>query len=157
MKSLEQLPVAHDRAFVRWNRVARQNARGTEPVPLVARETERSAQRELLSVLRLVDAGKVSVSDKTRRPSASTVEAISAVLDGGDYYPPQPPDGQRARRGRRPIRAFAWPLLIQAGGLAQLSGSKLQLTRAGRKALAEPRAQTFDDPVGEVVRHHHPR
>jgi hypothetical protein len=41
------------------------------------------------------------------------------------------------------MRAFAWPLLVQAGGLAQLSGSKLQLTKAGRKALAEPAAQTL--------------
>ena len=42
-----------------------------------------------------------------------------------------------------PIRAFAWPLLIQAGGLAQLSGTRLQLTKAGRKALSEPAAGTI--------------
>jgi hypothetical protein len=41
------------------------------------------------------------------------------------------------------MRAFAWPLLIQAGGLAQLFDSKLQLTKAGRKALAEPAARTL--------------
>jgi hypothetical protein len=41
------------------------------------------------------------------------------------------------------MRAVAWPLLIQAGGLAQLSGSKLQLTKAGRTALAEPAAKTL--------------
>jgi hypothetical protein len=34
-------------------------------------------------------------------------------------------------------------MLIQAGGLAQLSGTKLQLTRAGRKALAEPAFATI--------------
>jgi hypothetical protein len=42
-----------------------------------------------------------------------------------------------------PIRAFAWPLLIQAGGLAQLAGTRLQLTKAGRKALSEPAAGTI--------------
>src|ERR1019366_6724374 len=42
-----------------------------------------------------------------------------------------------------PIRAFAWPLLIQAGGLAQLAGTRLQLTKAGRKALSEPAAGTM--------------
>jgi hypothetical protein len=36
------------------------------------------------------------------------------------------------------IRAFAWPLLVQAGGLAAVAGTKLQLTPAGRKALARP-------------------
>ena len=32
---------------------------------------------------------------------------------------------------------------MQAGGIAQLSGSKLQLTKAGRKALSEPAAETL--------------
>jgi hypothetical protein len=41
-----------------------------------------------------------------------------------------------------PIRAFGWPLVVQAGGLAQLSGERLQLTTAGRKALAAPAAET---------------
>jgi hypothetical protein len=42
-----------------------------------------------------------------------------------------------------PIRAFGWPLVVQAGGLAQLSGARLQLTTAGRKALAAPAAETI--------------
>ncbi len=32
-----------------------------------------SAQRELLSMLRLVDAGKLSVNNKTQRPPAATL------------------------------------------------------------------------------------
>jgi len=143
VKSLDQVPATHDRSFMRWDPAAKRSERATEPVPLVVRETERSAQRELLSVLRLVDAGKVSVSDKTRRPSTSAVDSIGAVLDGGDYYPHQPPKDSGHGQDAGPIRAFAWPLLIQAGGLAQLSGSKLQLTKAGRKALAEPAAHTL--------------
>lgn len=145
VKTLEQLPAACDRPFVRWDPVAKTNERGTEAVPLVVRETERAAQRELVSVLRLVDAGNVSVSDKTWRPSASTVDSIGAVLDGADYYPHEPPKDKWHQENAGPIRAFAWPLLIQAGGLARLSGSKLQLTKAGRKALAEPAARTLKD------------
>src|ERR1017187_3184645 len=34
-------------------------------------------------------------------------------------------------------------MLIQAGGLAQIAGTRLQLTRAGRKALSEPSAATI--------------
>src|SRR5437763_16803144 len=33
-------------------------------------------------------------------------------------------------------RAFAWPLLIQAGGRAQLSGWRLELTPTGRTAFS---------------------
>jgi hypothetical protein len=97
----------------------------------------------MLSVLRLVDAGKVSVSDKTRRASASTIDTITAILDGGDYYPHVPAGNKWYDENAGPIRAFAWPLLIQAGGLAQLAGTRLQLTRAGRKALSEPAAGTI--------------
>ena len=143
VKSLEQLPAVYNRPFERWNSRTKQREQGTEPIPLTVRETERPAQRELLSVLRLVDAGKVAVSDKTRRASSSTIDALTAVLDGGDYYPFEPPKDKWHDENAGPIRAFAWPLIIQAGGLAQLSGSKLQLTKTGRKALAEPAAATL--------------
>jgi Helicase conserved C-terminal domain len=143
VESLEELPAAYDRPFERWNARTKKQDHGTEPVPLTVRETERSAQRELLSVLRLVDAGKVAVSDKTRRASAATIDAITAVLDGGDYYPFVPPTDRWHDENAGPMRAFAWPLLIQAGGLAQPAGARLTLTKAGRKALAEPAAQTL--------------
>ncbi len=143
VESAEQLATVYDRPFEEWNPQTKQREHKTEPIPLSVRETERSARRELLSVLRLVDAGKVAVSDKTQRPSAATIDAITAVLDGGDYYPLEPPKNKWHDENAGPIRAFAWPMLIQAGGLAQLSGSKLQLTKAGRAALAEPAAKTL--------------
>jgi hypothetical protein len=143
IKSLEQLPAVYERPFERWNTRTAKREHGIESIPLMVRETERSAQRELLSLLRLVDAGKVGVSDKTRKASAATLDAIAAVLDGGDYYPFVPPKDKWHDENAGPIRSFAWPLLIQAGGLAQLSGSRLQLTRAGRQALGEPAAQTL--------------
>jgi len=145
IESLEQLPAVYQRPFEGWKRGTKkeEQGQGTEPIPLTVRETDRSAQRELLSVLRLVDAGKVAVSDKTRKGSSATLDAIIAVLDGGDYYPFEPPKDKWYDENAGPMRAFAWPLLVQAGGLAQLSGSRLQLTRAGRRALAEPAAQTL--------------
>ncbi len=140
---LDQVPEAYGRPFRRWNEKKRIAEEGTEPIPITVHETERAAQRELLSVLRLVDAGKVSVSSTTRRPSASTVAAIGEVLDGGDYYPHVPPKNEWFDENAGPIRAFAWPLLLQAGGLAQLAGSRLQLTKKGRKALSDPPAATL--------------
>src|SRR5207249_6304967 len=107
------------------------------------RPIERTAQWELLSVLRLIDAGKVAVSDKTRRPSSSALEAVGSVLEGGDYYPHVPVENKWDDENAGPIRAFAWPLLIQAGGLAQLSGSRLQLTKAGRQAFFDPPSETI--------------
>ena len=143
IKTLAALPAAYDLPYTRWNSKTKTQEKGTEVVPLSVRETERTAQRELLSVLRLVDAGKVAVSDKTRRATSATIEAITNVLEGGDYYQRLPAKDKWHDENAGPIRAFAWPLLLQAGGLAQLSGSKLQLTKSGRKALAEPAAETI--------------
>ena len=141
--TLAELPAAYDLPYSRWNSKTRTKEEGIEKIPIEVRETERVAQRELLSVLRLVDSGKVSVSDKTRRASVATVLAITNILEGGDYYPSLPVTDKWHDENAGPIRAFAWPLIIQAGGLAQLSGSKLQLTKAGRKALSEPVAETI--------------
>jgi hypothetical protein len=48
----------------------------------------------------------------------------------GDYYD---------RRGQgEPVAAFAWPMLLQAGGLARLAGTRLELTPRGEAVLAAP-------------------
>ena len=143
IKTLAALPAAYELPYTRWNPKTKTQETGTEDVPLTVRETERTAQRELLSVLRLVDAGKVAVSDKTRRASSATIDAITHVLEDGDYYPRLPAKDKWYDENPGPIRAFAWPLLLQAGGIAHLSGSKLQLTKLGRKALAQPAAETI--------------
>jgi hypothetical protein len=142
-KTVTALPAYYNRPFSRWNSKTRSTEIGTEEVALAVHETEQRAQRELLSVLRLVDSGKVSVSDKTRRASAATIETISSVLEGGDYYPRLHVSNKWLDENTGPIRAFAWPLLVQVGGLAQLSGTKLQLTKAGRKALSTKPAETL--------------
>lgn len=84
----------------------------------------------VLAVLQLAGAGKLRASEKTQRPTAATVAAVAEVLADGDFYPAEP------------IAAFAWPLLIQAGGLAELAGGRLQLTAKGRAALGRPPAET---------------
>jgi hypothetical protein len=95
------------------------------------RSTQAEALANVLAVLQLCSAGKLRCSEKTQRPAATTVTAVAEVLAGGDFYPTEP------------IAAFAWPLLIQAGGLAELAGGRLQLTTKGRAALGRPPAETI--------------
>jgi hypothetical protein len=99
----------------------------TDESPSV-RLTERYAAADLHAVLRLCDSGRLKCSATTRRPAAATVAEFAAVLSAGDFYPDEP------------IAAFAWPLLLQAGGLAEIAGGKLRLTANGRAALAKPAA-----------------
>jgi hypothetical protein len=121
-----------------------------EPVPvraefsLAVAETEDAAMREIFSVLQLVDRGDVPVSAQTRRPASKGVEAVREVLVGGDFYPAAERQG-RWQADIGSIRAYAWPLIVQAAGLASAAGSKLALTAAGRRALSQP-------PV-EMLRH----
>jgi hypothetical protein len=84
---------------------------------------ECEALANVRAVLQLCAGGKLRCSEKTRLPAAATVAAVSQVLVAGDFYPVEP------------VSAFAWPLLVQAGGLADLAGGRLQLTARGRAAL----------------------
>lgn len=111
-------------------------------LPLTVVDTEQAATREVFAVLRLVDMGTIQVSAQTRRPSAKGMAAIRELLVGGDFYPSE--EKKHAwDQVIGPIRAFAWPVIVQAAGLASIAGSKLVLTAAGRRALVQPAAETL--------------
>ena len=93
-------------------------------------------------MLRLVDKGRIAVSEKTFHASSAAVEEIASLLRDGDFYeltPKKNPWDQAIG----PIQAFAWPLLVQAAKLAERHGKKLALTKAGRHALGASAADTL--------------
>ena len=94
---------------------------------MLIRCTAPDALSNLVAVLELAADGQVRCSVTTRRPSAATVKLVEDVLVAGDYY-----------ETGEPIAAFAWPLLIRAGGLARLTGTRLELSPRGRATLAKP-------------------
>jgi hypothetical protein len=95
--------------------------------PVLIRWTAPDALSNLVSVLELAADGQVRYSASTRRPTAATVKLVEDVLVAGDFYD-----------SGEPIAAFAWPPLIQVGGLARLAGTRLELSARGRAALARP-------------------
>jgi hypothetical protein len=80
----------------------------------------------LHTVLQLCAAGALRCSEKTSRPSAAPVRALGSQLAHGDSYLLDP------------IASFAWPLTIQAGGLATIEGGRLKLTPKGRTVPRRP-------------------
>jgi hypothetical protein len=127
---------------------SRPSASDLESIPIAIVETEVAALSELPSLLRLVDLGKISVSDKTFYPSAASLTAIAPLLEQGDYYdqvprvtPPSPWGDSDPDVGA--IKPFAWVMLLQAGKLVELSNKRLVLTKAGQKALTDPPAKTI--------------
>ncbi len=93
---------------------------------LTVRETSRAALANLVTFLTLATDKKIRVSAKTGKATAATVKNITDLLYEPDWY-----DDQEIGS----IQSFAWPLLLQGGGLAKADGSFLKLTPAGRKAL----------------------
>ncbi len=112
-------------------------------VALTVRHMETAAAADLRAVLRLVGNGAVAVSPKTRRPTAGAVRRLAEVLHGGDFFDPLARKEKKWDQVPGAIRAFAWPWLLQAAKLAQLRGTRLELTRQGRAALARPVGETL--------------
>ena len=121
-------------------------------VPLRQRATAPVAGREVRGVLRLIEEGKVRVSNKTRRPIGETVDAVRAVLSGGDFYDPADEEDDGDPASDLAIRAYAWPSLVQAAGLAAVARNTLGLTAAGRKAPRPAAARRAPRPLAEVAR-----
>ena len=94
---------------------------------VLVRCTAPDALSNLVAVLELAADGQLRRSAVARRPSASTAKLVEDSLVAGDFY-----------EAGEPIAAFAWPLLIQIGGLAQFTGAGLELTARGRGVLAGP-------------------
>lgn len=113
-------------------------------VPVRVRDTAREAEADLPAVLRLIDAGKVRVTDKKLVPTEATRKVVAGVLTGGDFYTPDDEDEHDGDPAHDlTIKAFAWPMLVQAAGLAEKRGDALKLTAAGRAALTDSPAATL--------------
>jgi hypothetical protein len=72
----------------------------------------------------------------------ATVRLVEDALVAGDYYD-RAEVGRDHHDGGEPIAAFAWPMLLQAGGLARLAGTRLELTPRGEAVLAQPSYQAL--------------
>ena len=136
IESTEELPATVPNQIAEW-RI--RNGEKHEPIPLRQRFTASVALREFATMLRMLESGKVKVSDKTRKPSQATVETIGPFLVDGDFYQREDCSKYSYDPGSDlTIRAYAWPCIIQAAGLTTLAGGKLGLSPAGRKALDKP-------------------
>jgi hypothetical protein len=140
LSPLSELPAEWALTDEKWDPKTRATNVVQKPIPITIRLTERAAIHDLKALLRLIDAGKLAVSDKTSQPGIAAVRTVDALLLGGDFYDDSGyPEDQKIGS----IKAFAWPMLVQGGRLAVLSGKTLQLTKAGQKALNEPIEKTL--------------
>ncbi len=115
-----------------------------EESPSTLRVMENEAMADLPLVLRLVGQGKIKVSDKTRQPGVATTQLLAGQLNNGDFYGYRPKKNDWDQEIGA-IKAYAWPLLLQSGGLVQLEGTKLALSKSGLRALSASPAKVLRD------------
>jgi len=105
-------------------------SKGAKGLALVTRVTSQAALSNMEAVLRLIDGGKLKVSQKTGRPTSAATKKLSKVLYEADWY-----NEPEMLDEIGPIQSFAWPIIVQGVGLAKAEGSTLKLSNGGRKAL----------------------
>lgn len=113
---------------------------GDDEVPLIQHATEKAAANDVMIMLHIIAGGKINVSPKTGRPTKAACKTIRKALSMGDFYPEdmESTDSWDVKMGEAGIRPFAWPLILQAGGLVRINGSKLELSRTGKAAMTKP-------------------
>ncbi|MEV6817068.1 hypothetical protein, partial [Micromonospora sp. NPDC051296] len=67
------------------------------------------------------------LADLVARRYPDPIERIRTLLAWAGF-PPRHTTAMGGTHPDEPIAAFAWPLILQAGGLAELAGTRLQLT-----------------------------
>lgn len=111
-------------------------------VPIVVRQTEEMAIQDLNTVWHLLDAAKLKVHGKNQKLTARSTELILDMLVDGDFYPYAQANTKLEYWDDMlepgPMRAFAWPLLMQNAGYAEIVGDKLQLTSESRATQQVP-------------------
>ena len=138
--------------------------------------TAADALSNLVAVLELTADGQMRCSAATRRPLTATMRLVQDALVAGDYY--DDADREAAPHGSaphgsahhdsahhdsahhhsahhhsgEPVAAFAWPMLLQAGGLARLTETRLELTPRGEAVLARPGYPALGDLWGRWLR-----
>jgi len=85
IQSVESLPDTLSRTEKEYGYSTRKRKSCPVELPLHMRETESLARRDLQTILRLVDLGKVTISDKTFYPTGTTLTVLTEVLEEGDY------------------------------------------------------------------------
>ncbi len=105
--------------------------------PLMVRSMERIAVHELKIMLRLIENESLAVSAKAKKPTVTTLRRFKEQLIDGDYYELRDA-GIVSGQVVGPIRGFAWPMILQAARLVNVSNGKLKMTKSGLAAISEP-------------------
>jgi len=127
--ALDTIPEIHHPGKKHWTE--------TSPRPVHIFNSCEIAPLELRSVLQLVRSGRLSVTDKSLRPTEATTRLIAQSLIAPDFDAEDPQATSRSSRveAAGSIRAHAWGVVIQQCGWAKPRRGALVLTESGQRLL----------------------
>lgn len=138
-RTVAELPREHTRSD--W--------RGAVTVPVRVYEGAAHVFEEGRRVLALVQQGRIAVSDSTKRPTATAVQRVAEVLVTPDFELELDVPDRGGEAG--PVRAHAWPVILQQFGWAKAVGTTLALTRKGTDCLRNPTADAWREGFARLL------
>ncbi len=125
-----------------------------EPAPRPVRifESSEIAPLELRSVLQLVRSGKLSVTNKSLRPTEASARLIAQCLVAPDFDAeiPQTASGSHRVEAAGSYRAHAWGFLIQQCNWAKPRHGILALTESGQHALQDCTPEILEEGIARL-------
>lgn len=115
---------------------------------------ENTVQLEARRVLAAISQGKIKVTSQ-KRPTEAAMRQIQSLLLQPDLdleYPKEVKSNDYySRSSPGPVRAHAWPVVVQQMEWATVRAGTLKLTAAGRAWLADPTVEGFREAVGNLI------
>ena len=113
---------------------------------------ERHIATELGRVLRLIHAGKIKITDSSRRPTDASTRLLAGTLVQPDFML-EPPKAEVKEHTdvAGPVRGHAWGVLVQQCGWAKPRSGSLILTDIGKDILASFTPAKFKSGVMQFL------
>jgi hypothetical protein len=120
-------------------------------------ESSEIAPIELRSVLQLVRLGKLSVTDKSLRPTEASARLIEQCLVVPDFDAEDPRAASQSHRVQAAgsYRAHAWAVVIQQCGWAKPRRGNLALTESGQRLLQGWTPDVFKEGIDGLRNDNH--
>ena len=101
---------------------------------LLTYNAQRTVFHDFLSVLGLIKNDTLKVSPQTQMPTAPLITKLNKILTEPDYY---------AENGgkSKPVRGFAWIVLLKTAQLIRYQGDMVVLTKVGESFIGKPKAE----------------
>ena len=145
VKTIQQIPAEYTISEKR-------RFRGNQNRPIHVYTGEKTAFQEIRRVLSLAQAGKLHISDKEKKPTPGTINAIKNILIGSDFILDSP-EGEPSVYTKKcgEVRAYAWPQILLQMDFCHSKKGTLSLTKQGQEFMTSPTAEAYKEGINTLL------